>query len=60
MSSITPVSYQATYIPVTPVRPVAYGGSRATASASVSDQTSDVQLSAAKRPGQGQIVDIKV
>ena len=58
MSSITPVSYQATYIPVTPVRPVVYGGSRPTAPAG--DQPGDVQVSAAKPSGQGQVLDIKV
>ncbi len=60
MSSITPVSYQATYVPVTPVRPVVYGGSRPTASGPPSDPTGDVKVSAAKPPGQGQIIDFKV
>ena len=60
MSSITPVSYQPTYVPVTPVRPVVYGGARPTEQASQGDQGEDAQVAAAKPPGQGRILDIKV
>ena len=60
MSSITPVSYQATYVPVTPVRPVVYGGARPADQARPSDPGEDAQAAAAKPPGQGRLLDIKV
>ena len=60
MSSITPVSYQATYVPVTPVRPVVYGGSRPADQAAASDQGEGASGAAAKPPGQGRLLDIKV
>jgi hypothetical protein len=60
LSSITPVSYQATYVPVTPVRPVVYGGSRPPEPAAASDRGGGAEVSAAKPSGQGQLLDIKV
>jgi hypothetical protein len=63
LSSITPVSYQATYVPVTPVRPVVYGGARpteATDSSPGDDTPAAAQVSAAKAPGTGTLLDIKV
>ena len=62
MSSITPVSYQATYVPVTPVRPVVYGGARAQPADSSpgDDAPASAQVSAAKAPGTGTLLDIKV
>ena len=60
LSSITPVSYQPTYVPVTPVRPVVYGGARAPEQPTAGDQGDQAQVAAAKPPGQGRILDIKV
>jgi hypothetical protein len=58
LSSITPVSYQATYVPVTPVRPVVYGGARAQPTETT--PVSETPVSAAKAPGTGALLDIKV
>ncbi len=58
LSSITPVSYQATYVPVTPVRPVVYGGARP-ADQDKADQA-PAQIPAAAAPGTGKLLDIKV
>ncbi|MGZ6015754.1 MAG: hypothetical protein ACXWKM_08405 [Phenylobacterium sp.] len=58
MSSITPVSYQPTYVPVTPVRPVVYD--RTPAAAPATDEPAAPQVSAAKPPGTGALLDIKV
>ena len=58
MSSITPVSYQPTYVPVTPVRPVVYN--RSGPAPPAGGEADDAKVPAAKAPGTGTVLDIKV